>query len=123
MVDVRREFGNSGEALAASFLVQKGYEILERQYRCVYGELDLVCRQGDEIVFVEVKARNSNEFGYPEDSVTPTKRRHLLASTEEYLETHRLLNKPWRVDVIAIEFQFDPPRISHFEAIDIPEHF
>lgn len=123
MVDVRREFGNEGEALAASFLNKKGYTILARQYRCAFGEIDLVCQKANEVVFVEVKSRNSDVFGYPEDSITPMKRRHLLASSEEYLESHRLLNIPWRVDVVSIEFQFNPPHISHFEAIDIPEHF
>ncbi len=122
-IDPRRVFGNEGEDLAANYLKQKGYTILEKQYRCVFGEIDVICKMGEETIFVEVKSRNDDTFGYPEDSVTPMKRRHLLASAEEYLSTHHLLNKPWRVDVVSIEFQFTPPRISHFEDIDIPEHF
>jgi len=122
-MDERRVFGNEGEALAAEYLKEKGYTILEKQYRCTYGEIDLVCEKGEETIFVEVKARNTKEFGYPEDSITPTKRRHLLASAEEYLETHHRLNRPWRVDVVAIEYDEVPPKISHFEDIDIPEHF
>jgi len=119
MMDPRREFGNEGENLAATFLEQKGYQILERQYRCSFGEIDLICRLGDEVVFVEVKSRHTHEYGYPEESVTATKRRHLLSVSEEYLESHHLCESPWRVDVIAIEFDQDPAKISHFEAIDV----
>ena len=122
MIDPRRQFGNEGEALAAKFLEEKGYEILERQYRCVYGEIDLVCKEKNEIVFVEVKSRNSHEFGYPEDSVTRVKRLHLFNVGQEYLEAHHLIDQPWRVDVIAIEFDQTPPCITHIEAIDLPEH-
>ena len=121
-MDPRRQFGNEGEDLAAKFLEEKGYEILERQYRCIYGEMDLIAKQNNEIVFVEVKSRNSHEFGYPEESVTRVKRLHLFNVAEEYLGIHHLVDQPWRVDVIAIEFDHTPPRISHIEAIDIPEH-
>lgn len=119
MIDPRRQFGNDGENLAATFLESKGYKILERQYRCTFGEIDLVCQFGDEVVFVEVKSRHTHEYGWPEESVTATKRRHLLAVSEEYLETHHAMNQSWRVDVIAIEFDSNPPNIVHIEAIDV----
>ena len=68
---------------------------------------------------MEVKSRHTHEYGYPEESVTAAKRRHLLSVSEEYLESHHLIDSPWRVDVIAIEFSQDPANISHFEAIDV----
>lgn len=123
MVDVRRQFGDIGEELAADTLKKKGYKILARQYRCQYGEIDLVCQFKNEIVFVEVKSRHDSIFGYPEDSVTQTKRRHLAACAEAYLDAHHLTQVPWRVDVVAIEFDYHPPKISHFEDIDMETRF
>ena len=69
-MDPRRLFGNKAEKLAERYLKKKGYKILDRQFVTRYGEIDLVAREGDEIVFVEVKARRSTAFGYPEESVT-----------------------------------------------------
>lgn len=123
MIDSRRQFGNIGEDLAARTLKKKGYEILTRQYRCRYGEIDLVCQFKNVIVFVEVKSRHDSTFGYPEDSVTQIKRRHLAACAEAYLDAYHILQVPWRVDVIAIEFEHDPPRIFHFEDIDTETRF
>lgn len=118
-MDPRRQFGNEGEDLAAKFLTEKGYEVLERQWKCVYGEIDLVCKQNNEFVFVEVKSRNDDSYGFPEDAVTATKRRHLAACAEQYLVDHHENDVPWRVDVIAIEFDQSPPNIVHIEAIDM----
>lgn len=119
MIDPRRQFGNEGEDFAAKFLAEKGYEIVERQWKCVYGEIDLVCKQKDEFVFVEVKSRNDDTYGFPEDAVTEIKRRHLAACADEYLIQHHEGDVPWRVDVIAIEFDQSPPNIVHIEAIDM----
>jgi len=119
MMDPRRQFGNAGEDLAANYLEGKGYVVIDRQWRCVYGEIDLVCKQNDEWVFVEVKSRNDDQYGFPEDAVTATKRRHLAACADQYLLDHHQNNVPWRVDVIAIEFDVSPPNIVHIEAIDM----
>lgn len=119
MIDPRRQFGNEGEDLASRYLQGKGYRIVERQWRCVYGEIDLICDMEGELIFVEVKSRHDKTYGYPEEAVTPTKRRHLAVCAEEYLESHHYADIPWRVDVIAIEFDEDPPNIVHIEAIDM----
>jgi len=119
MIDPRRQFGNDGEDLAATYLQQKNYLVTDRQWRCVYGEIDLVCKQENEWVFVEVKSRHDDTYGFPEDAVTATKRRHLAACADLYLEEHHLGDVPWRVDVIAIEYDQEPPNIVHIEAIDI----
>jgi putative endonuclease len=119
MVDDRRAFGNRGEDMAARYLVGKGYQLLDRQYRCAFGEIDLICKQGDQYVFVEVKARKTDQYGYPEEAVTPRKIAHVVACAEHYLDS--LGDVPWRVDVIAIEYYVDPPRLTHFEAIDMQE--
>lgn len=121
-MDVRRQFGNAGEERAAVYLRSQGMEILASQYKHTFGEIDLIAQDGDEVVFVEVKSRASDAFGYPEDSVTPQKIRHILRVAESYLATHRL-DVPWRIDVVAIEFHHSPPRITHIKRIDIPEAF
>ena len=112
-MDLRRIFGNRAEDLAASFLKKKGYKILERQYKSKHGEIDLIAREGDEIVFVEVKARQTSEFGYPEESVTRSKLSKIAAVGDEYLKDQKLERALYRIDVVAIEFDQNPPKITH----------
>jgi putative endonuclease len=79
-----------------------GYELVARNWRCEYGEIDLVMRHEDAWVFVEVKARRSEGFGTPQEAVTPAKQRHLLETAQFYLAQHDLEDVAWRVDVVAI---------------------
>jgi putative endonuclease len=113
--------GRWGEELAAGYLSQRGYRILDRNARTPYGEIDLVACQ-DEMapactVFVEVKTRRSGAFGLPEEALTARKRAHLLAAARAYLQTHPDLNADWRIDVIAIrQLRIDEePEILCFE--------
>ncbi|TAL50622.1 YraN family protein [Patescibacteria group bacterium] len=122
-MDDRRRFGNAGEQLAAEFLQSQGLRVIERQYKKTFGEIDLICQDGDEVVFVEVKSRSTFAFGYPEDSVTPQKIRHILRVAQGYLLETKQAHLPWRIDVLAIEFQEAPPKITHIKNIDIPERF
>lgn len=104
-MDPRRKFGNKAEDLAARFLVSKGYKILKRQYRTRGGEVDLIARDGEEIVFVEVKARNSIEFGYPEESVTRSKLQKIQRTAELFLSKSKFQNVSYRIEVVAIEYR------------------
>jgi putative endonuclease len=114
----RQTLGRWGEALAAETLERQGYSLLERNARTPYGELDLVMRQGQGIVFVEVKTRASRTFGLPEESITRRKQEHLLHAAQHYLQSHPELSGDWRVDVIAIRRQADrPPEVVHFENV------
>ncbi len=122
MTDLRRTFGNVGELQAAEYLQSKGYKILHQQWKCPYGEIDLIAKDGQEIVFVEVKTRRAETSGYPEESVTEQKIRHLVSCAYNYLDRHGE-DVPWRIDVIAIEFDQSSPKILHLQAIDIPERF
>jgi len=122
-MDPRKRFGDKGEALAAEYLCKKGMKVLSKQHKTPFGEIDLICLDGDEVVFVEVKSRKSRTFGYPEDSVTPEKIKHILASADHILQAKRWIDKPWRIDVIAIEYKELNPHVSHFVGIDIPTHF
>lgn len=99
----RKRLGDAGERLAATWLEARGYRILTRQWRCPYGELDLVAMQGDEIVFVEVKTRRGGAMGAPEEAVTPTKRAKLITAAQMYLADQGLEQNPYRIDVLAVD--------------------
>ena len=97
-----RRFGAKGERVAERYLISRGYEILERQWRIRQGEIDLIVRKDDEIVFVEVKTRRGTRFGIPEEAVTSIKRERLRFAAWAYLATAGLTEVPFRIDVIAI---------------------
>ncbi len=116
MTNTRQRLGHWGETLAANYLTEKGYLLLERNARTPHGEIDLVTRRGDVTVFVEVKTRSSTVFGNPENAITPLKKAHLLAAAEAYLQQHPELDGDWQIDVIAIHRpQNAPVEIIHFE--------
>lgn len=117
MPDARRTFGDNAEALAARHLEAKGMKVLARQFRTRYGEIDLIADDGSEIVFVEVKARKSNDFGYPEESVTVSKLEKIIRCAEIYLRQEKLDDRAHRVDVVAIEYATNPPRITHLVGV------
>ncbi len=99
----RRRFGDWGEKYARRFLEGKGYSILESNYRSKYGEIDLVAREGECLVFVEVKSRRTGAFGRPEESVTEAKQQKLVQAALEYMQVKGLEEDEWRIDVVGIE--------------------
>ena len=99
----RRDVGLLGEKLARDFLKKRGYRILESNYRCPEGEIDIVTRHKDSLVFVEVRTKRSLEFGSPEESITPTKMEKLRAVAAHYQQVHDKLPASWRIDVVAVE--------------------
>jgi putative endonuclease len=101
--------GEAAEALAASFLHAQGLVISERNYRCRFGEIDLIAREGATLVFVEVRQRRSDDFGGAAESITATKRTRLLAAARHYLARHRSM-PPCRFDAVLIRGY--PPRIE-----------
>ncbi len=107
----RQSKGKQGEEMAAAFLLSKGMTILEANVRCAMGELDLVCRHEQTIVFVEVRTRYSRGFGLAQESVIPSKQRKLTLLAKWYLQRHRMLNCPARFDVVAIDFKGREPEI------------
>ncbi len=99
----RKDVGILGEKLAKDFLKKKGYRITETNYRCPEGEIDIVAKHGEYLVFIEVRAKTSLEFGSPEESITLAKMEKLRAVTAHYQQTHSNLPQLWRIDVVAIE--------------------
>lgn len=110
----RRVDGRHGEELALEFLVGRGFKMLERNYVFERGEIDLVMEEGEEIVFVEVKARRSIRFGEPEDSVTPAKQRQLRKVAEGYLFERGIEGRPCRFDVVAIRLRGENVSMKHY---------
>ena len=100
----RQGLGRTGERLAAEALISNGYSILERNFRCRLGEIDLVAEEEQDLVFVEVKARRGIASGLPEDALTIRKRRKLIEVASYYLDLHACSDRSWRIDVVAVQF-------------------
>lgn len=98
----RKRLGASGERLAASWLEARSYAIVARNWHCAYGEIDVIAEHGGELVFVEVKTRRGTRMGAPEEAVTLSKRRKLLAAAQTYLAERDMEQRPYRIDVIAV---------------------
>jgi putative endonuclease len=115
----RQSVGQIGESLAAAFLEKQGYSIIDRNLRTPYGEIDLIARQGNVIVFAEVKTRSSSSLGPPEISITPRKTEHMRCAAEYYIQQHPELNNDWRIDVLSVQLQPDDtqPVIDQFENV------
>ncbi len=98
-----KKTGKIGEDIAIDFLKKKGYKIIERNYKCVFGEVDIVARDRGDIVFIEVKSRRSEYFGDPTDAVDFNKQKKISKIALNYLNEKRLDNHDARFDVIAIK--------------------
>lgn len=104
MAQRRRQLGNFGEQAAAQFLARQGYMVCARQWRGAHGELDLVARDGEVFVFVEVRTRRNDTAEAAVESVGRAKQARLIALAHEYLEAHNLpLDAAWRIDIIAVD--------------------
>ena len=118
MTTQKQAIGKWGEDTAARHLESQGYAILARNFHTAHGEIDIVARKDDTLVFVEVKTRSSHSFAYPEDSVTPRKQASMLSAAADYLQAHPESPESWQFDVIAIERKpAGNPDILHFENV------
>jgi putative endonuclease len=111
---LNRLLGDRGERAAARHLKRQGMRVLLRGYRTKQGEIDLIARDGETLVFVEVKARRQ---GVPAEAVTPEKERRLTLTALQFLRRYNLLEERSRFDIVAIVWPDDrtPPRIEHFK--------
>jgi putative endonuclease len=113
MKDPRRTLGDAGEDLAAAALKKQGYKILERNYVCPLGEIDLIARQGQVLVFIEVKTRRNERFGAPQEAVNPAKQRKLRLLADYYLQQKRLgEDVQVRFDVVGIIMGEGGPQVE-----------
>ncbi|MDO8786294.1 MAG: YraN family protein [Syntrophales bacterium] len=107
--------GKKGEDIAVDYLTKAGYRIIERNYRCLFGEIDIVARDQDTIVFVEVKSRKSEEFGDPQLSVGVDKQKKISRVSLNYIQEKRLHHCNARFDVVAVKMF--PPGNEEVELI------
>jgi putative endonuclease len=109
--------GKKGEDLAADFLQQKGYILLERNYRFENAEIDLIFLQGTELIFVEVKTRTGKQDGnLPEMAVTPAKQKSCIKAADAFVYEKKMWTVPARFDIVAIRLmQNNYPEIIHFQ--------
>jgi len=114
----KKKIGDFGEKLARRFLKNKGYRILATHFQTRIGEIDIIARDKDEIVFVEVKTRTSETFGLPEEAIDWRKQQKLIKTAQEYLFKNHLEDNPWRIDSVAIEInsQTQKVKIRHIKA-------
>lgn len=101
----RRDTGILGEKLAGEFLEKRNYRILETNYRCPEGEIDIIALHGDTLVFIEVRTRKSPDFGSPEESITPLKKSRLITVAAQYCQTHDNLPASQRIDFVAVRLK------------------
>lgn len=113
----RRDLGMLGERIARGFLEGNGYSIIETNYRCPEGEVDIVAQIGDTLVFVEVRTKSSRRYGTPEESITPLKKQRLRAVAAHYGQNRPNLPSAWRIDVLAIQMGRNG-RVSRLELIE-----
>ena len=120
-MDKRQALGLSGENLACDELRRRGYAILDRRYRTRFGEIDIIARDGDTVVFVEVKARVTDDFGGAAAAITAWKQRRIAQMAVDYLARRSLHDCPCRFDVVAIDFEPAEPRVTVYpNAFDSP---
>ncbi len=114
MTFARQRLGERGETLACEELERLGYHVLTRRYRTRFGEIDVICLHEGVLVFVEVKARSSGDFGHPADAVTAQKQRRVAAMAETYMAIEGVRGRLCRFDVVAVETEVDPPVVTVF---------
>ena len=111
-----KDTGRLGEKLAQDFLKERGYQIVETNYRTPDGEVDIIVSKDSVLVFVEVRAKRSRAFGTPEESVTSRKKQKLVKLAQDYVQTHDI-QSAWRIDFVAVELddKGNPLRIEQIE--------
>jgi len=114
MTKYKKELGAWGEGIAADWLAGHGYQVIARNIRTPYGEIDIVAQQGDVTIFVEVKTLTFSTNFFPEANITPAKQQHMLKSAQHYAAEQKIDH--WQIDAIAVEGKpGEQPVITHFE--------
>lgn len=108
------ETGKKGEAIALEHLVRNGYKIIETNWQSGHKEVDIIARKGDQLVIIEVKARKTAFFGEPEEFVTKSKQKLLIAAANHYVEKHNL-DLEVRFDIISVLFKGEKYQVNHIE--------
>jgi putative endonuclease len=105
MIDLRKITGFKGEEIAASFLKERGFDILERNWRCRLGEIDIVVRKDGKLVFCEAKTKKNDKFGLPEEMISKQKQQKLKQLALLYLKENYGQIMPYQIDVLAVDIE------------------
>lgn len=116
-MDAKQELGKIGEEYATQYLIEKGYQIIQRNFQCRQGEIDIIAKEGKEYVFIEVKTRQNFHYGRPVEAVTKEKQKHIWKVAKYYLYTHHLENQFVRFDVIEILKKREKFYLNHIKQI------
>lgn len=114
---LRHEVGKTGENIAIEYLKKIGYTIIERNFLAIQGEIDIIAKDGKELVFIEVKTRTNKKFGMPVDAVNKTKQKHFVRTVKYYLYLKKLENNFVRLDVIEVYINKEKYEINHIKQI------
>ena len=106
--------GNKGEMLASRYLMDKGFAVLHYNWRCGHKEIDLIARERDTLVFVEVKSRRDESYGDASDAVTTQKIKRLISAAEAYI-TRNKIDSPYRFDIVTVVGGSEPYKIEHIK--------
>ena len=116
-IHIKKDFGNTGENLATEYLEKQGYTILERNFYCKQGEIDIIAKDKNEIVFIEVKSSSNKLFGIPSEAVTKQKIKHLFRTARYFLYKNKMINEYIRFDVVEILIKSGKFNINHIKQI------
>lgn len=111
----KQQTGKIGEDIAAEYLKKQGYTIMERNFRCKQGEIDMIAIDKEEIVFVEVKTRHNSNYGLASEAVNQQKKKHLMKTIQYYLYQRNLEDSFIRIDVMEIYIKNNKAYINHIK--------
>jgi len=109
--------GKQGEDLCCQYLLENGYTIIERNFRCKEGEIDIIAKEKEEWVFIEVKTRTNTHYGYPAEALTKWKKEKMLKTIRYYLFCHHLENGYIRMDMIEVHIEKEIGYIHHIKQV------
>ncbi|MDO5556061.1 MAG: YraN family protein [Clostridia bacterium] len=110
-----QELGKLGEDIATNYIIKKGYKILYRNFECKQGEIDIIAKDKNEIVFIEVKTRTDMSYGEASEAITIFKLKHLLNSIKYFIYKNNLENEFIRIDVIEVYIKNEDIKINHIK--------
>lgn len=112
---VSHELGRIGENIIADYITKLGYKVVERNFECNQGEIDIVAKDKEELVFIEVKTRTDISYGEASEAVTNTKKRHLINSIKYYIYKQKLENQPIRIDVAEVYINKGKVKVNYIK--------
>jgi len=116
-VNEKQEIGKKGEEHATKYLIEKNYKIIQRNFECKQGEIDIIAKDKNEYVFIEVKTRQNLNYGMPSESVTIQKQKHIKNATKYYIYLNKLENQYIRFDVIEIFIKNNKYYLNHLKNV------